>query len=134
MWQVRSTNHFVPPDKFDLAVAQGDASDGDDWAAGPKIQKRFSTFISKAGLEVEVMEFCEENFEALVGMYEVFEPKRAAQGLPPVGRERIVAWLRQLQKNGHNLIAKWDGQLIGHSMLCPVDSERAEFAIFLSQD
>ena len=137
MWQVRSTsNHFVPPDKFPPVIAQiaGDASDGDDWATGSMIKKHFSMFRSKAGLEIEVREFCEEDFEALIEMYEGFEPKRAAQGLPPIGRERIVAWLRQLQKNGHNLIAMWDSQLVGHSMLCPVDSERAEFAIFLSQD
>ena len=70
----------------------------------------------------------------LVEMYKNFEPKRAAQGLPPVGRERSVAWLRHLQKSGHNLVALWNGNVIGHSMLCPMERQRAEFAIFLHQD
>jgi RimJ/RimL family protein N-acetyltransferase len=93
-----------------------------------------STFESRTGLAIEVIEFCNNLFDALVEMYNDFEPKRAAQGLPPVGRERIVAWLRHLQKSGHNLLALWNGEVIGHSMLCPVDPQRAEFAIFLHQN
>ena len=93
-----------------------------------------ATFKSRAGLTIEVVEFCNNRFDALVEMYNDFEPKRAAQGLPPVGHERIVAWLRHLQKSGHNLLALWHGQVIGHSMLCPVDPQRAEFAIFLHQN
>jgi len=93
-----------------------------------------STFESRAGLIIEVVEFCDNRFDELLEMYNNFEPKRAAQGLPPVGRERIVAWLRHLQKSGHNLLALWNGHIIGHSMLCPMDRQRAEFAIFLHQD
>jgi len=95
--------------------------------------RAFATFRSKTGLEIGVMEFSESHFKALVDMYDAFEPKRAAQGLPPVGRERIDAWLRHLQRSGFNLLAFWNGRLIGHSMLCPVDPQRAEFAIFLCQ-
>jgi len=93
-----------------------------------------STFESRVGLVIEVVEFCDNRFDELVEMYNNFEPKRAAQGLPPVGRERIVAWLRHLQKSGHNLVALWNGNVIGHSMLCPMERQRAEFAIFLHQD
>jgi len=93
-----------------------------------------STFESRAGLAIEVVEFCDNRFDELVEMYNDFEPKRAAQGLPPLGRDRIVAWLRHLQKSGHNLLALWNGEVIGHSMLCPMERLRAEFAIFLHQD
>ena len=98
----------------------------------PTAQARL-TFRSKTGLEIEVVELSDSRFEELVDMYEVFEPKRGAQGLPPIGRERIVAWLRHLQTHGHNLLALSDHRVMGHSMLCPVDAERAEFAIFLDQ-
>jgi RimJ/RimL family protein N-acetyltransferase len=94
----------------------------------------FSTFESRAGLVIEVVEFFDNRFDELVEMYNNFEPKRAAQGLPPIGRERIVAWLRHLQKSGHNLLALSNGTVIGHSMLCPMEPQRAEFAIFLHQD
>jgi len=97
-------------------------------------QTVLATFESRAGLAIQVVEFCNNRFDALVEMYSDFEPKRGAQGLPPVGCERIVAWLRHLQKSGHNLLALWNGQVIGHSMLCPVDPRRAEFAIFLHQN
>ena len=93
-----------------------------------------STFESRVGLVIEVVEFCDNRFDELVEMYNNFAPKRAAQGLPPVGRERIVAWIRHLQKSGHNLVALWNGKVIGHSMLCPMERQRAEFAIFLHQD
>jgi RimJ/RimL family protein N-acetyltransferase len=93
-----------------------------------------STFGSRVGRDIEVVEFYEGHFGELVQMYDAFEPKRAAQGLPPVGRERIIAWLRHLQKSGHNLLALWNGRVIGHSMLCPLDPQRAEFAIFIDQD
>jgi RimJ/RimL family protein N-acetyltransferase len=93
-----------------------------------------STFRSKAGVEIEIVELSDNRFEELVTMYDVFEPKRGAQGLPPVGRERIERWLRDLQKHGHNLLALVNNRVIGHSMLCPVDGARAEFAIFLDQE
>ena len=93
-----------------------------------------STFDSRAGLKIEVVEFAENRLDELVEMYDEFEPKRAAQGLPPVGRERIVGWLRHLQKSAYNLLALWDDRVIGHAMLCPMERQRAEFAIFLHQD
>jgi RimJ/RimL family protein N-acetyltransferase len=92
------------------------------------------TFRSKSGLEIEVVELSDSRFEELVDMYDAFEPKRGAQGLPPIGRERIVKWLRQLQTHDYNLLALSDNRVIGHSMLCPLDAERAEFAIFLDQN
>jgi len=92
------------------------------------------TFSSKQGLELLVIELSENLFEQLVGMYDHFEPKRAAQGLPPTGLDRIISWLEHLQKTGHNLVALYQEKLIGHAMLCAVNPTRAEFAIFVHQD
>jgi RimJ/RimL family protein N-acetyltransferase len=93
-----------------------------------------ANFSSKKGLEIVVIELSENHFEQLVEMYDHFEPKRAAQGLPPTGLDRIISWLDHLQKTGHNLVALYRKQLIGHAMLCPVNPTRAEFAIFIQQD
>jgi len=92
------------------------------------------SFCSKRGLEIEVVELTKSNFNQLVEMYDHFEPKRAAQGLPPTGRARIFSWLEDLQKNGNNLVALYQGRVIGHTMLCPVSPARAEFAIFIDQE
>lgn len=91
-------------------------------------------FCSKQALEIEVVELSKSTFEQLVEMYEHFEPKRAAQGLPPTGRDRISNWLEHLQKTGENLIALHQGRVIGHTMLCPVSPTRAEFAIFIDRE
>ena len=92
------------------------------------------SFCSKQGLKIEVVDLSKSLFEQLVEMYENFEPKRAAQGLPPMGRDRIISWLEQLQKNGDNLVALYQGRVLGHTMLCAVNPTRAEFAIFIHQE
>lgn len=91
-------------------------------------------FQSRRECQIEIVEYQEVFFQALVGMYEDFEPKRGAQGLPPVGRERLVSWLRPLCDNNLNLIALFEERVIGHTMLCPMNQGRAEFAIFIHQD
>lgn len=85
-------------------------------------------------MDILVLELSEDHFERLVEMYDHFEPKRAAQGLPPTGVDRIVHWLNHLQKTGHNLVAFCQEKLVGHAMLCAVNPIRAEFAIFIQQD
>ncbi|MEW5976177.1 MAG: GNAT family N-acetyltransferase [Acidobacteriota bacterium] len=92
------------------------------------------TFTSKVGKTVQFEPLTESRLQELAGMYEEFEPKRVAQGLPPVGRERIIAWLRHLQTAGDNLIAVCEGRVIGHTMLCDMGRQTAEFAIFIHQD
>jgi len=93
-------------------------------------------FQTRAGWLVEFVEYRKNLFEPLVAMYEAFEPKRGAQGLPPLGRDRIVAWLRPLLSESLNLVALRGDKVIGHTMLCPVPLRRgcAEFAIFVHQD
>ena len=64
---------------------------------GPSQAKLYShplkSFFSKMGLEIAVSVLSESNFEQLVEMYDHFEPKRGAQGLPPAGHDRILSWL-----------------------------------------
>jgi GNAT superfamily N-acetyltransferase len=91
-------------------------------------------FQSRRKCQIKVVEYQGVFFQALVGMYEDFEPKRGAQGLPPVGRERLVSWLGPLCDNNFNLIALFEDRVIGHAMLCPMSQGRAEFAVFIHQD
>jgi RimJ/RimL family protein N-acetyltransferase len=93
-------------------------------------------FQTRPGSVVEFVEYHEHLFEPLVAMYEAFEPKRGAQGLPPLGRDRILTWLRPLLSENLNLLALHGDKVIGHTMLCPVPLRRgcAEFAIFVHHD
>jgi ribosomal protein S18 acetylase RimI-like enzyme len=103
-------------------------------AGGNSAEETLECFRSRRGLQVRVVEYQEAFFQALVRMYEDFEPKRGAQGLPPVGRDRLVSWLRPLCDNNLNLIALLEDRVIGHSILCPMNTGGAEFAIFIHQE
>jgi RimJ/RimL family protein N-acetyltransferase len=71
--------------------------------------------------------------EALRDMYDDFEPKRVAQGLPPGDDERRASWLASVLRDGHHLVVEIDGEVVGHGMLLPFADGQAELANFLHQ-
>lgn len=66
-------------------------------------------------------------------MYEDFEPKRAAQGLPPVDPEPRLRWLDSVLSSGCHVVVGVEGRVMGHGMLLPYDRNGAELANFLHQ-
>ena len=70
---------------------------------------------------------------ALAAMYDDFEPKRVAQGLPPNGAPRIKHWLDRVLRSGRHLVIEIDGRVRGHIMLMPHEPGTAELANFLHQ-
>src|SRR5690606_28199983 len=76
---------------------------------------------------------------ALAAMYADFEPKRAAQGLPPESPDAQRRWLDRTLARGIHQVAEHDGRIVGHVMLIPMDAERdgrpdsAELANFVHQ-
>jgi len=66
-------------------------------------------------------------------MYEDFEPKRRAQGLPPEGADQLRRWLDRVLAQGVHLVVTVEGRIQGHVMLIPLDSEVVELANFLHQ-
>jgi diamine N-acetyltransferase len=73
------------------------------------------------------------DLEALVSFYDDFEPKRGAQGLPPIGRFRIERWLAGILATGAHLLVERGGRVVGHALLMPMGEARGEYAIFLHQ-
>jgi RimJ/RimL family protein N-acetyltransferase len=95
-----------------------------------------ATGATKDGRAFSVTLYTPADYVSLEEFYVGFEPKRCAQGLPPIGRERIARWLRSVLASGAHLIARMDGELVGHGLLVPT-SGRAdvwEWAIFLAAD
>ncbi len=89
----------------------------------------------KDGQAFTVHEYRPQDREGLEAFYDAFEPKRAAQGLPPLGAERIARWLDTVLSQGIHLLVERDGELIGHALLVPTREEGvAEYAIFLRTD
>jgi RimJ/RimL family protein N-acetyltransferase len=89
----------------------------------------------KLGAEYEVREFRPEYREALHRFYMEFEPKRAAQGLPPKDADRIARWLDSVLPQGTHLLTFRDGTLVGHALLVPTGQDGvSEYAVFLHSE
>lgn len=82
-----------------------------------------------------VRELRAEDRPALESFYDEFDPKRAAQGLPPEGPARVARWLDGILPEGKHLVVEREGRMIGHAMLMPTGREGVrEYAIFLARD
>jgi diamine N-acetyltransferase len=94
-----------------------------------------TTLRDKAGVPFVVRAFEPQFQNDLQGFYEAFEPKRAAQGLPPADPERIRDWLNDVLRKGINLVAFRDDDLIAHALVMPTAREGiGEYAVFLRED
>ncbi|WP_410766345.1 GNAT family N-acetyltransferase [Haloferax sp. DFSO60] len=84
-------------------------------------------------IELRGYDGLDEELEALVEMYDSFDPADRAQGIPPGREDRIREWLENiLGEDCHNVIA-WDGdEVAGHATLVP-DGDAYELAIFVHQ-
>jgi RimJ/RimL family protein N-acetyltransferase len=71
---------------------------------------------------------------ALHEMYLDFQPKRAAQGLPPENEYGLKRWLDHVLKGGEHLLVEVNDVVRGHLMLIPMEDGRSiELAIYLHQ-
>jgi RimJ/RimL family protein N-acetyltransferase len=90
------------------------------------------TLRDREGRVYTVRPYRPEDRPALEGFYDTFEPKRAAQGLPPEGPVRVARWLDTVLATGTHLIVEGEGELAGHAMLMPTRRDGVrEYAIFL---
>ncbi len=86
------------------------------------------------GREITIREF-DEDRDALVEMYDDFDPADRAQGIPPVGEERIRDWLDHLLcEDCYNVVAVHGDEVAGHATLVGDDAGDYELAIFVHQD
>lgn len=89
----------------------------------------------KHGDQFSVREFQPTDRSALEVFYDDFEPKRAAQGLPPKSPDRIARWLDSVLIQGTHLLTFRDSALVGHALLVPTGEEGvSEYAVFLHKD
>jgi L-amino acid N-acyltransferase YncA len=87
----------------------------------------------KRGEAFQVRPYERRDRVALEAMYDDFEPKRAAQGLPPDGAPAVKRWLDRTLRSGRHFVVEVNGRIRGHVMLVPVDDTTAELANFLHQ-
>lgn len=89
---------------------------------------------NRNGEEYEVRPYTEADRAALELFYNDFEPKRAAQGLPPKDAPRIARWLDGILGAGIHLLLFGGARLTGHALLVPTGEPGvSEYAIFLDR-
>ena len=95
-----------------------------------------ATYLDKFGVAFEILLAKEKDIPKLMVMYDDFEPKGAAQGLPPRKSSNLrKEWLDGLFKGAINIVAKKDEKLVGHAAIYPDYSRMdCEFIIFVHQD
>lgn len=92
------------------------------------------TFTDAEDRDIEVRVYEDEHFDALVEMYDTFDPSDRAQGLPPARESRIRSWLDTILKEGQDVVALEGERVVGHATLVPDDNDAVELAIFVHQD
>ena len=106
-----------------------------DEVAGP-FPKPPTTFEDREGRSITVRYYDDDaDREALVAMYEAFDPADRAQGIPPTSEERIANWLDAITgAETVNVVATHDDDAVGHATLVPDEpAGTAELAIFVLQ-
>jgi len=92
-------------------------------------------FADNEDRPITVRAYESDDLEALVSMYVDFDPADRAQGIPPIGEQRVRNWLDHLLGEGsHNVIAVQGGDVVGHATLVEDDDGAYELAIFVHQD
>lgn len=105
-------------------------------AATPDAQSELprppSTFTDDAGRTVTVTTY-DGPAERLVEMYRQFDDASRSAGVPPRSESSIREWVEGLLEDGLNVVARHEGEPIGHAVLVPYE-ETAELAIFVRPD
>lgn len=93
-----------------------------------------SEFEDQEGRLIEVRRY-EGDIETLVEMYREFNPEDRAQGIPPTKEPQIRQWLEQLlDEDCVNVVARHDGEPVGHAILVPDGEGASELAIFVLRE
>lgn len=89
--------------------------------------------VDKLGRPFVLRSFQPADRPGLEAMYREFEPKRCAQGLPPLGDAERTRWLDSVLVAGDHIVVVVGGTVRGHGMLVPFQPRAAELANFLHQ-
>jgi len=89
---------------------------------------------SDKGHRVTLTPYEEKHFSLLTEMYDTYFPLGSVQGLPPLDKDRRHRWVQDMVSNGTNLVALFEGKVIGHASLFSMAANWAEYFIFIHQD
>ncbi|MFH1673802.1 MAG: GNAT family N-acetyltransferase [Pseudomonadota bacterium] len=89
----------------------------------------------KLGFDINIRAYQDKDYQGIITMYDHFEPKAIAMGLPSPDKEVRKQWVDDIINTFFNIIALYQKNIIGHAA---VDIFRTkvspEYMIFLHQD
>ncbi|MCP4713706.1 MAG: GNAT family N-acetyltransferase [Deltaproteobacteria bacterium] len=92
-------------------------------------------FVDKLGAEVIIRRADMHDYRSLLGMYDLFEPKKCAQGIPPADPQRRKELVRKVLEQQVNVVCEHGEKIIGHACLLDIQPMiRAELEIAVHQD
>jgi GNAT superfamily N-acetyltransferase len=103
----------------------------EDAAVTTTFQRPPHEFVDKSGREITIRTPADR--DALAAMYVEFDSSDRAQGLPPVGEDRIRDWLDVLDA-GIEVVAVHGDNTVGHATLLDCGDGTHELTIFVHAD
>ncbi len=93
------------------------------------------TFIDKNGGRFVIRTADKKDYDLLLSMYDMFEPKRCAQGIPPADPELRRKLIKKIIEESVNVVSENGPVIVGHACLIDIDPGiRAELEIAVHQD
>jgi len=103
----------------------------------PQRSQELHAFKDKFGRSF-LIRACQDDkndYRALDQMYERFEPKECAQGLPMRLEEQRQQWLQSLLREKLNLVALVQDRVVGHAVLLDMEpGKTCEYLVFVHQE
>ena len=92
-------------------------------------------FICKNGRKLIIRPAYKDDFEAIHSMYDLYEPKESAQGLPPADPVRRRCLVSKILEQSVSIVAEVEGVVVGHVGLIDIEPGiRSELVIVIHQD
>jgi RimJ/RimL family protein N-acetyltransferase len=93
------------------------------------------TFTDSKGDSCIIRPADENDFESILHMYDLFEPKESSQGLPPADPVRRRELVRKIVDESINIIVEYVSFVAGHACLIEMEpGVRSELEIVIHQD
>lgn len=100
-----------------------------------KAQDLKRTFIDKCGERLIVRPADTNDYGIILCMYDLFEPKQCAQGIPPADPECRKNLVRKIIDKSINVVSETESIAVGHACLIDIEpGVRSELEIAVHQD